>query len=753
MKHAKTTKRALLSSVLALVLCFSMLVGTTFAWFTDSVTSANNIIVAGNLDVELEYSTDMVNWAPVTATTNIFDAQALWEPGYTEVVYLRVSNVGSLALKYQLGINVASEIAGKTKEGAEFKLSDYIEYGVLENVTAKYADRDAARGAVSAADKLNTAYEKQFALVGQTETAIDTDVFALVVYMPETVGNEVNHNGTNIPVINLGLTVLATQMANEEDSFGNDYDEGAVYYDVLVSSAEELYDAVAAATGDIVIAVDGNVKLTKALSKSGLKNVTFVAWDEDATIDQAKYNMHFSGAKVTFRGLNLTHEDKAYGDGGQTSTAFAVWEAAEVSYVDCTFDRSVGTIHASVHNFIRCTFNGVENPDNSKSEYPLYICSGEEYNVVDCVFNCTNRGAILFYNDGGSGVDTLNISGTKFLGDIIADKAAVEIHNAATTQTYNVNINNVEVGDGVINGLYRIKPANVGEVNVNVNGVKAVATASTASKLSSAIANAQAGDTIYLNTSVDVGGTQLALNKEVTLDLNGQTLTTQNNYGGMTLTNGASIQNGVINHPGNTAAIKVSGNAGSIENVTINITPTAGKTKTGIQVYNGKYVEAIKNVTITGVTQGIEVAKGSRVDLIENVTVEAVADGAKKGVALLVNAASVGKAVNCSFSGDYGVYMMLNGEFIVALELENCSVTGSTAALIAHDEVGIANVTNCSLTLTYDANTVLNGEFVWSCEEECLGVVTQPNCKFIKQKSPRKGAFFVVNRFPSLLPR
>lgn len=496
------------------------------------------------------------------------------------------------------------------------------------------------------------------------------------------------------------------------------------YYDVLVSSAEELYTAVANAKSNTVIAVKGNITLTKALSKSGLKSIKFVAFDETAVIDQATYNMHFNGAKVTFEGLTLTHGEKAYGNGGQTSTAFAVWDAKEVNYVDCVFERSVGTIHATTHNFIRCTFNGVDNPNNTKSEYPLYICDGQIYNVIDCTFNCTNRGAILFYNDGGSGVDTLNITNAKFFGDIIADKTAVEIHNNSNNQTYNVNIKNAIVGDGIINGLYRIKPGNVGTVNVDVDGVTNVATASTKDEFTTAFNNAQAGDTIYLNTDVSVDTTQLQLNKDVTVDLNGHSLTTANNYGGITLTNGASIQNGVINHTGNTAAIKASGSAGSIENVVINMTPTPGKTKTGIQVYNGKYVKEIKNVTITGTTQGIEVAKGSRVDLIENVTVKAVADGDKKGVALLVNAASVGKVVNCTFEGDYGVYMMLNGEFHVSLELDDCVVKGSTAALIAHDEAGISNTKNCSLTLTYDAETEINGDFIWNFEEECQGVVT-----------------------------
>ena len=229
MTKTKSTKHALIMSVMALFLCFTMLLGTTFAWFTDSATSGSNVIAAGNLDIELEYSTDMVNWTAVDANTNIFKEGALWEPGYTEVVYLRVSNLGNLALKYKLGIEVADETAGKTKDNVEFKLSDYIEYGVAKDVTAKYADRAAARAAITTAAKLNTAYSEEFHLVGKTATATDTDVYALVVYMPESVGNEVNHNGTDIPEIKLGLSVLATQDTVEGDSFDNQYDKDSTY--------------------------------------------------------------------------------------------------------------------------------------------------------------------------------------------------------------------------------------------------------------------------------------------------------------------------------------------------------------------------------------------------------------------------------------------------------------------------------------------------------------------------------------------
>ena len=93
MTNVKSTKKALIASILSLCMCFSMLLGTTFAWFTDSVTSANNIITAGNLDVELYYQVEgQTDWTKVTDQTSIFKKDALWEPGYTEVVKLKVVN-------------------------------------------------------------------------------------------------------------------------------------------------------------------------------------------------------------------------------------------------------------------------------------------------------------------------------------------------------------------------------------------------------------------------------------------------------------------------------------------------------------------------------------------------------------------------------------------------------------------------------------------------------------------------------------
>ena len=223
MTNARSTKKSLLFSALSLMLCFAMLIGTTFAWFTDSVTSANNVIKSGNLDIELEYWNGE-KWVDVKGKSDIL-TNTLWEPGVTEVAYLKVKNTGSLALKYQLGVNIASETAGVNAEGQSFLLSDYIMFGVVEGVngeTNAYADRDDAVADVTTAKKISAGYSKASSMLSGDEFYL-----ALVVYMPTTVGNEANHNGVDVPEINLGISVVATQFSYEEDSFDETYDGAA----------------------------------------------------------------------------------------------------------------------------------------------------------------------------------------------------------------------------------------------------------------------------------------------------------------------------------------------------------------------------------------------------------------------------------------------------------------------------------------------------------------------------------------------
>lgn len=223
----KSTKRALLSSVFALVLCVAMLVGSTFAWFTDTASTGVNKIVSGKLDVELEYSYDMSEWKTATSSTKLFNDSTLWEPGVTEVVYLRVKNAGSLALKYTMGLNSnVGFSAGKNVAGETYNVGDYLKMGTAV-VSEKLANREAAWAAVAGnADAIKTLkpFVEGMPVLKAGET---TDPIALVIYMPTEVGNEANAGAKASYVYRLGVEVNATQATVESDSFNNTYDEKA----------------------------------------------------------------------------------------------------------------------------------------------------------------------------------------------------------------------------------------------------------------------------------------------------------------------------------------------------------------------------------------------------------------------------------------------------------------------------------------------------------------------------------------------
>lgn len=222
MNNKKSTKRALISSVLSLVLCMAMLIGTTYAWFTDSVTSSGNKIQAGNLDVDLYMWNGLEdNAANRVEITNesapIFgagslaqdnNAQTLWEPGKTQVAYLSIKNNGSLDLKYKVAIDVKNSVNN---------LHEVMQYAITPD--AKFGQ--ATPWTTGTNVELGTnEYEYKEITLGVGEEHF----FALSVHMLEEAGNEYM-NGS----VDFDIRVLATQLNSEEDSFGPDYDKLATY--------------------------------------------------------------------------------------------------------------------------------------------------------------------------------------------------------------------------------------------------------------------------------------------------------------------------------------------------------------------------------------------------------------------------------------------------------------------------------------------------------------------------------------------
>lgn len=268
-KAGSGTKRALLTSVLAIVLCLVMLMGSTFAWFTDTASTGVNKIVSGNLDVGLQYWGDgedgAKTWLNAENAKDLFDENAVWEPGYTQIIYLKVKNNGNLALNYSMQITPVHETVGVNVNGDEFKLSDYIQFGWAELTAAEdgtftpFADRTEARTAVGTGVHLGESLHRQAA---EPMAASAEELVALVAWMPEDVGNEANY-GTAQPTIELTLKVLATQAAVESDSFGNTYDAAAAAEEGLDSKPEYNYSYTE--EEGVTLITDENGKVVKAV--------------------------------------------------------------------------------------------------------------------------------------------------------------------------------------------------------------------------------------------------------------------------------------------------------------------------------------------------------------------------------------------------------------------------------------------------------------------------------------------------------
>ena len=280
MTTKKATRRALFTSIMALVMCLVMLVGTTFAWFTDSVTSGVNTIKSGNLDVKLSYkNTQDGTFTEVTKNTHLFNDAALWEPGHVEYVVLTASNEGSLALKYKLAVNVFGETGSTNMAGETFNLSSYLQYAVIEDELGDSFDRDTLTAYPGSALGSYTSDETALYPAG-TEGQISSKTVTLVVWMPTTVGNEANHKtGEAAPTIQLGVSLVATQYTAESDSFDDQYDKMAEYPE------DANYP-----TGAAIVGLDGTYdSLTAAM----------VAWRESKDIVTTGGNMGGHPAELT----------------------------------------------------------------------------------------------------------------------------------------------------------------------------------------------------------------------------------------------------------------------------------------------------------------------------------------------------------------------------------------------------------------------------------------------------------------------
>ena len=333
-----STKKSLKASVLSLMLCIAMLIGTTFAWFTDSITNTGNKIEAGNLDIAVEKWDKAQNNYVDIGKKALFNYNK-WEPGYTAIQALKVVNNGTLALKYQVDFIAATE------GNDNGKLAQSIDVYYKENANAAEGMANALTGFTKAGTLADFLNKKDGAWTGTLNANGNADYTMIALHMPESVGNDVQKLNSGY----FDIVIRATQNTHETDGFGSDqYDKDAkLPWDGY--SKEEITPNT---DGNYDIASPANLawladELTKGNTDFKGKSITL---ENDIDMNNKDWNPIVLGANdtgITFEGngktiKNLKVDDVAKGENGVTDGyggGFIRQATGKVTIKDLKFDN------------------------------------------------------------------------------------------------------------------------------------------------------------------------------------------------------------------------------------------------------------------------------------------------------------------------------------------------------------------------------------------------------------------------------
>ena len=402
------SRRRLVRSALALLTCISLFVGSTFAWFTDSVTSKGNIIQSGNLDIEMYWTDDLNsgNWYNVEedAHNTIFSYDN-WEPGYTDVKYIKLVNNGSLALNYKLTLTPQSGV-GKLAEVINVFFADHAvdvqsredlsklgAIGLLNNVLNGGAT---ANGTLLAKDQQSPLHPS-----GEV-------IMTLAMNMITTAGNEYQQEDSG----EFTITALATQASFEKDSFGSDYDNNAEYPTIItggtvttqVNAADGKVpaDGVTMTGNGISAFVPGGIQMADGADALTLSVTPMKRTTSDITVVNNEIlipvDVHISGiaagnttpividlGEVLPKYLNMGNYHLYHVENGGNSTMTLVDSEAELTeHNRFTYDPMTGAVKVAMASFSEVAFVA----DTTKAWEGGYDYSW--YNIADTEFAIAN---------------------------------------------------------------------------------------------------------------------------------------------------------------------------------------------------------------------------------------------------------------------------------------------------------------------------------------------------------------------------
>ena len=393
--NQKATKRALLTSVMALVMCVVMLVGTTFAWFTDTASTNVNKIVSGNLKVDIiEENSDnhieKLNFTKKvdTPTDGSTAADILWEPGCRYLTEgFRIANKGNLALKWKAEINKGGardgKVAGSTIAKDGKSLLDVIDFYV---VTSKEENAEAV---------------KIEDFTGNLTAGAKSGVYYIKGVMQTTAGNDYQ----DLTLDGITITVYATQDTVENDSFNNQYDKYAQYGERTVKN-----DAPVAGANGTYGLVDSNINT---------KNVTYSI--PAGNYDGGFYAQHF--------GINSTFD-------GNGSTFTGKFEL-NCGYVPTTEESTLVVSNLNVNGDLIITA--------SSNNVVINNCNAQHISVL----KISDDTKVIIDGCTVSGVGMDNLSGNNKYGIYITRNSN---GGTADVEIINSNISNIKASAIVVNG-------------------------------------------------------------------------------------------------------------------------------------------------------------------------------------------------------------------------------------------------------------------------------------------------------------
>lgn len=395
MKRSSATKKALFISTCALLFSMLMMAGSTFAWFTDSVSSGTNTITTGKLDVQLLHtSSHVTDPAKVEQDTPLFTDDkgdpVKWEPGAVAYENFTVKNTGVLALNYRLALDLNN---ANTIADTQLSLKDVLKVKVLDHAVGdadlseeelKTGSQQVTSDQISIPETVNDDKIQKL-----TKKGSDSATYGVIIYWEpnaekdynynlanysdkDTQGNAINKtsDGNSRLTIDLGVSLGATQAPEESDSTGNDYDKNATY---PAASASEFTSALEKAKSGDTIELTGSISLNEPITVN--KNVTIKS--VGGAVLSGKALEIGSNNNVTLQGITFksprTAENKgislkATGYNGKLIIDKCTFEEPQWSSIDITANASASI---TIKN---CTFNVPEASNSAGHKYDSSTC-------------------------------------------------------------------------------------------------------------------------------------------------------------------------------------------------------------------------------------------------------------------------------------------------------------------------------------------------------------------------------------------